>query len=252
MQNAATRRRDRINSDEEERVRRGYDLRTGVRFSERLDRPSERMATVLSMTGRRSTASPTATPPRCGASTRAGAGAVTPRCAALVLDLERGYWQTDQDAEDDPGDPMSPRTERVIPFVEDHRNCLLIEPVNTLTKETMASLQPALKNAIQVLYQLEDAELAAEPLPDAEQRRLILLYEAAEGGGVLRQLVDRPDALAEVAREALRLCHFDPETGADLRRAPRAKEDCEAACYDCLMSYANQPEHELLDRQLIP
>ncbi len=31
------------------------------------------------------------------------------------------------------------------------------------------------------------------------------------------------------------------------RRAPRAREDCEAACYDCLMSYANQPDHQLLD-----
>ena len=57
--------------------------------------------------------------------------------------------------------------------------------------------------------------------------------------------------LAEVAREALRLCHFDPDTGADLRRAPGAREDCEAACYDCLMSYRNQRDHELLDRQLV-
>jgi very-short-patch-repair endonuclease len=39
--------------------------------------------------------------------------------------------------------------------------------------------------------------------------------------------------------------------GADLRRAPRAREDCEAACYNCLMSYVNQPDHRLLDRQRI-
>ena len=64
-------------------------------------------------------------------------------------------------------------------------------------------------------------------------------------------MLDQPDALTEVAREALRLCHFDPATGADVRRAPGAKEDCEAACYDCLMSYYNQMDHELLDRQLI-
>ncbi|MGH9766088.1 MAG: endonuclease domain-containing protein, partial [Blastocatellia bacterium] len=29
------------------------------------------------------------------------------------------------------------------------------------------------------------------------------------------------------------------------------KEDCEAACYDCLMSYYNQREHRILDRKLI-
>jgi len=116
----------------------------------------------------------------------------------------------------------------------------------------MASLQPAFKNAIQVRYQLEDSELAAEPLPDAEHRRILLLYESAEGGaGVLRQLVEDPAALPAIAHEALALCHFDPETGADLHRAPNAKEDCEAACYDCLMSYANQPDHALLDRQAI-
>ena len=115
----------------------------------------------------------------------------------------------------------------------------------------MASLQPALKNAIQVLYQVEDNELAAEPLPNEDERRLILLYESAEGGaGVLRQLLDAPDALAQVAAKALELCHFDA-AGNDLGRAPGAKEDCEAACYDCLMSYTNQRDHELLDRQLI-
>jgi len=67
---------------------------------------------------------------------------------------------------------------------------------------------------------------------------------------VLRQLLDSPNALAEVARQALRLCHFDDD-GDDLRRALNAKEDCEAACYDCLMSYTNQTDHKLLDRTLI-
>jgi very-short-patch-repair endonuclease len=37
----------------------------------------------------------------------------------------------------------------------------------------------------------------------------------------------------------------------DLRRAPNAREDCEAACYDCLMSYGNQGDHEILDRTLV-
>ena len=41
------------------------------------------------------------------------------------------------------------------------------------------------------------------------------------------------------------------ETGNDLRRAPRAQEDCESACYDCLMTYYNQRDHRLLDRQAI-
>ena len=77
-------------------------------------------------------------------------------------------------------------------------------------------------------------------------------YEAAEGGaGVLRQLVEDPGALARVARQALVRCHYDPDTLADLRRAPGAREDCEAACYDCLLSYTNQPDHPLVDRALV-
>jgi very-short-patch-repair endonuclease len=116
----------------------------------------------------------------------------------------------------------------------------------------MGALQAALKNAIQVTYQLEDAELAAEPLPDADNRQYLLIYESSEGGaGVLRRLVEDAGALAEVARAALELCHFDPATGDDLGHAPNASERCEAACYDCLMSYGNQPDHRNLDRFLI-
>jgi hypothetical protein len=94
--------------------------------------------------------------------------------------------------------------------------------------------------------------LAAEPLPSADDRRLLMFFEAAEGGaGVLRRLLDDPDKLAEVAREALEICHFDPVTGADRDRAPHATERCEAACYDCLLSYGNQRDHRLLDRHAI-
>ena len=169
-----------------------------------------------------------------------------------LLDTERGYWAANEEAiEPDPADPMSPMIQRVVPYVEDRRNCLLIETAHALAVPAMASLQPALKNAIQVLYQVEENELAAEPLPNEDERRLMLLYESAEGGaGVLRQLLDAPDALAQVAAKALELCHYDA-AGNDLGRAPGAEEDCEAACYDCLMSYANQRDHELLDRQLI-
>jgi very-short-patch-repair endonuclease len=170
-----------------------------------------------------------------------------------VLDVERGYWaRNQQDVEDDAQDPLSARTRRVIPYVEDRRNCLLLQLSEAVEPEVMASLQAALKHAIQVEYQLEESELAAEPLPSRDARHILFFYEAAEGGaGVLRHFLDDPQALPRVAQQALRLCHFDPETGADLRRAPRAREDCEAACYNCLMSYVNQPDHRLLDRQRI-
>ncbi|MGH9766729.1 MAG: helicase-related protein, partial [Blastocatellia bacterium] len=251
MQNVSTRRRDKINSDEEERLRLGYEIITGVRFSEHAGHLSCRSAEVK-VNGEviaRLAYGQAATLWRInlGWTRRQNR-----RQFGFVLDVERGYWKSEADAQaDDQEDPLSPRTSRVIPYVEDTRNCLLIEPVEPLAEAQMASLQAALKNAIQVRYQLEDNELAAEPLPKADDRRLLLLYESAEGGaGVLRRLMDDSHALAAVANKALEICHFDPD-GTDKRRAPRAKEDCEAACYDCLMSYYNQREHRVLDRKLI-
>jgi very-short-patch-repair endonuclease len=116
----------------------------------------------------------------------------------------------------------------------------------------MASLEATLKRAIQTEFQLEDSEIASEPLPDRKNRRHLLFYEASEGGaGVLRQLVEDPSSWGRVARTALYLSHFDPETGEDLGKAEHAEETCQAACYDCLLSYYNQPDHPLLDRHLI-
>jgi very-short-patch-repair endonuclease len=252
LRNVSTRRRERISSDEEERVRMGFELQTGVRFAEPGGQPSCRVAsaeldghTIATLTYGQS-----ATLWRINLGWRRRKD---PNRFGFVLDTERGYWaKSDLEAENEPDDPLSSRTRRVIPYVEDRRNCLIFEPSEAHEPELMASLQAALKTAIQARYQLEDNELAAEPLPSADVRRSILFYEAAEGGaGVLRRLLDDVDALGEISWLALDLCHFDPATGTDLHRAPTAKEDCEAACYDCLMSYTNQRDHQYLDRHLV-
>lgn len=253
MQNVSARRTERISSDEEERARKGYELCTGFEFSEVGGRPSYRVgdlqgagASLAKLTyGERATL------------WRINLGWARRDPAAgrgFRLDIERGYWARPAD-DTDPEDPMSPRTEMVVPYVEDRRNALVLEPA-VLTygdaadrRAIAAALQAALKSAIQVRFNLEDNELAAEPLPNRIDPRMILLYEASEGGaGVLRRLVDDNDALAAVARTALDLCHFNPDDGEDLHRAPNATEDCVAACYDCLMSYTNQPDHKVLDR----
>lgn len=250
LQNVATRRKDRIVSDEEERMRLGYEVVTGLRFADKDGRMQFKTATVdhEGVPLARLTYGHAATLWRINLGWLRRKEGET----GFVLDVERGYWARNQVVEDDEDrDTTSDHTKRVIPFVEDHRNCLVVRPEEKLPANVMASLQAALKSAIQVVFQLEDQELAAEPLPSLVDRREILLYESAEGGaGVLRQLLDRPGMLAEVARQALDLCHFAPD-GTDLRRARRAREDCEAACYDCLMSYGNQIDHVILDRQLV-
>jgi ATP-dependent helicase YprA (DUF1998 family) len=251
MENVSTRRTDRISSDEEERLRLGYEVRTAVCFVEYDGRVAQRTALVKE--GDRLIATlaygDTATIWRVNVGWKRRANKEE---LGFVLDTERGYWARNEQDEEDPEDPLSNRSQRVIPYVEDWRNCLLFEPAEALDERQMASLEAALGDAIQAEYQLEEQELASEPLPSLGNRRLLLFYEAAEGGaGVLRRLVEDPSALGRVARKALEICHFDPETGADHGRAPGAAEACEAACYDCLMSYSNQIDHERLDRKLV-
>src|SRR6266487_1771388 len=203
-----TRRCDKINSDEEERMRLGYEIRTAVRFAEQNGRPAFHLGTVERDGGEPATLA-RLTYGHAATLWRINLGWMRRKNKDLygfVLDTERGYWAKSEQSADDPDDPLSPRTDRVIPYVEDRRNCLLFEPGEPQNAAVMASLQAILKSAIQVKYQLEDNELAAEPLPNMGERRLILFYESAEGGaGVLRRLLVDPDAMREVAQEALRL-----------------------------------------------
>lgn len=253
MQNVATRRRDRINSDEEERFRLGYEVRTGLRFATRGGVVSAQEAQLTSADG-----APLARLVYGNAATlwRLNLGwrrRQNRDQTGFLLDLDRGYWAKNQEVDDDPDDDLSNRVARVVPFVEDRRNCLLVVPATALPLPVAASLQAALKNAVQIVYQLEDRELAAEPLPDDATRSRILLYEASEGGaGVLRRLVEDRDAVGAIARAALELCHFQPGSLADLGSAAPSDDGCDAACYDCLLSYYNQREHRLLDRKLLP
>ena len=254
LQNVSTKRRDRINSDEEERQRQGFDILSGVRFASRGPIKASASKDGNELLELRYGNAASIWRINLGWKRRK-----TSEAPGFTLDIERGYWAAKQDSTEDDaeGDPMSARQKRVIPYVDDTRNAIVLSPAGLpddieQRNVIMASLQAALKTAIQVSFQLEDTELAVESLPSNGDRRVLLVYESAEGGaGVLRRLVEDNGALAQVAKSALEICHFDPETGADLHKAPGAKEACEAGCYDCLLSYYNQPDHRLVDRQTI-
>jgi hypothetical protein len=247
MQNVDCRRVDRINSDEEERTRQGYEIRTGVRFADGPAGPALATAEVWANGARAGSLAygHAAEIWRLNLGWRRRARSAPD---GFLIDTETGVWEKNQAAAegegDDDRDPMGPAHERVVPFVADTRNCLLLELGEERDKTSLASLQEALRTAMLVTFQLEGSELEAEALPAWYDPRRLMFFESAEGGaGVLRRLVEEPEALAQVARKALELCHIDASSGEDLDGA------CEGACYSCLLSYTNQPLHKFLDRR---
>lgn len=172
------------------------------------------------------------------------------------IDPRTGYWSKAEDEEDDNGTPDDVRSVRIVPIVRDRKNALLLriaEP-GKYSLAAIATVQHALMRGIEIAYQLEEGEILGEPLPDRDNRRTVLAYEVTEGGaGVLNRVISDPKALGQVARTALGLMHYDQVDDAIDKADPNALHDnsngsCVRGCYRCLLSYFNQPDHELIDR----
>jgi ATP-dependent helicase YprA (DUF1998 family) len=238
----------RISSDEEERSREGYAIDTHFRFAPgvstvRADlvRGEDVLLEVLY--------APQSELWRINTGWRRAR-----RRNGFAIDAETGRWgkRDDGESEDDGPDPGAERTDRtgVKPYVTDNRNVLLLRPRIGLihSEQTHTSLAYALQRGLQFVFQVEEQEVAVELIGQGDEQRL-LLWEAAEGGtGVWERLLADREALAGVAREALRVCHFDATSG---EPDPAWTGRCARACYDCLLSYSNQRDHRQLDRYAI-
>jgi hypothetical protein len=249
-----TTRKERISSDEEERRRSSFEIQTAYRFHAHGARPArlEAVAGEPPLLHLSYGDSATVRRTNLGRTRRKNRN-----LHGYLVDLTTGRWLRESEA-DDPGDDDTPgaddvkRKERVIPYVEDRRNILVTRLAEAVDEPTTVSLAYALERGVEATFQLEDAELTSELLPDPADRARILFVESAEGGaGVLRRLVQEPDKLAQAARTALEICHFSPDTGADLATAEGDREPCQLGCYDCLLSYANQRYHAAIDRHLV-
>lgn len=265
MQTVVTRRRERINADEEERNRVGFEMLTSYRFVPRGHTLGYLMGDVADEAG-------------AVAELRYGDAAEirminlgrrrrkNKNVHGFLLDLVKGTWLNEKDedgglefgdSEDMPNAEDVKNKARVVPFVEDRRNILVFRWADAIDQVRIAAgqsgvdrvesttLQFALERGIEAVFQLEDSELTSELLPDPGLRGRTMFIEAAEGGaGVLRRLQAEHDALASAAREALSIIHVDPDTGQDKHDA------CVKGCYRCLLSYGNQSVHEFIDRRL--
>lgn len=254
VDNVSTRRVTRITSDEEERQRQGYETQTTLQFAEK-NGALQVIRGVLRASGEDLLDlqyGPAATVWRINLGWRRRK---EKKIFGFNIDVVTGRWTKDAQAPETSADDDQSEgkivPQRIVPFVEDRRNVLVISPKERLQPSEMATLQNALKRGIEREFQLEEAELMAEPLPDAERRNAILFYEAAEGGaGVLTRLAVDPNALRRVAARALEMCHYEkegPHWQAD--HLIDTDAECEAGCYRCLLSYYNQPDHLSIDRR---
>jgi hypothetical protein len=239
-------RADRITCDEEERTREGYELAIHYRFSTTTDgMPVVSKASCGIASGQELlslTHAPQAELWRVNRKWRRSDQ------RGFNLDSKTGFWAKRPGDDDLTGDVEAARLiTGVLPFVRDTRNVLLVKPIfagSTPSEPFLASLAFALQRGMQILFQIEEQEIAVNRIGRNGERR-ILFWEAAEGGnGIWPRLFEEPSAVAQVAREALEVCHFDPDTGDD----KAGSGQCSRACYRCLLSYSNQMDHPSLDR----
>lgn len=255
---------ERISINDEDRQRQGFELQTTYRFLPGPDgKIQQQKAVVQSDEGALAelTYAPAA---RIWRINRGWRRRKDKNQLGFFINPITGTWskQDDPNSEDDTskdeGVMDKVANQRIVPFVEDHRNLLILQPAKPLSIEAMATVQAALKRGIEMSFQIEESELVAEPLPKLDDRKSLLFYEAAEGGaGVLTRLATEPESLALVASKALEIMHFrkpvDGWSTAQLTSLEK-KDDlnnalCEAGCYQCLLSYFNQPDHENINRR---
>ncbi len=254
IQTVITRRRERINADEEERNRVGFELRTTYRFMPRGNQPGMLDAQLLPADSTSLASIAYGDSAEVRVTNLGRRDRKNKDIHGFWLDLVKGRWLTEREAaqdDDEDEDDLEAglrdvqRKALVTPYVQDRRNILVLRWAQQVSLEEAITLQFAIERGIEAVFQLEDAELQSEPLPDNRDRGRVLFVEAAEGGaGVLRRLQADPDAFARVAAEALRIIHVNPHTGEEDSNA------CVRGCYRCLLSYSNQLAHEHIDRRL--
>ena len=263
IENVSTKRAERITANEEDRTRQGYEMQTTMQFAQADGKLQMVTSEVSDADGPllELQYGQAATLWRMNYGWRRRKDKTV---LGFMMNPVTGHWvggaegAGDENADDVPPDKTPPQ--RIVPFVEDRRNILVIRPshqLGVLSISSMTTLQVALKRGIEAVYQLEESELVAEPLPNRDNRQSILIFEAAEGGaGVLTRIATEPHALAVVSAKALEIMHFQrpipgqpwsQKTLVD-EKDEHGKSFCEAGCYRCLLSYYNQPDHPLIDR----
>lgn len=257
IDNVGTRQVERITANDEERRRQGFELQTTFSFHGAFD-IFRRSYEDTNGEVQSADFAPAAQVRRINRGLRRRKD---PSSIGFWIDPKSGYWVGENPKGDDGPKHIK---QRIAPVVEDRKNALLIRfpwmwlhELGKDAESALATIQHALARGVESIYQLEEGEILVEPTPNRQNRRALLFYEAAEGGaGALSRLIQEPRAFAQVAERALEIMHYDRTSFASaVDNGPDALTQlqdarCVAGCYRCLLSYFNQPDHQVIDRRL--
>ncbi|MBV6646979.1 MAG: DEAD/DEAH box helicase [Cyclobacteriaceae bacterium] len=227
--------RKRITSEEEERMRLGYDIRTyfslpkGTAANDNIVIKSnnDSLLKIMYMP----TAKIISVNKKWNRSNR----------DSFLIDKRFGYWKRESDLEKDEDNKILP----VSLYTDYNADALYIQPLKNLNlnEEQIVTLQFALKRAIEEVFQIEPSELAVTMMGEGEASN-IFLFESSEGSlGVLSQFAKDERIFRHVVQKAYEICHF--ENGEDI------KPEVGPASYEDLLNYYNQRYHEQIDRHEI-
>jgi hypothetical protein len=159
----------------------------------------------------------------------------------FIIDKRNGKWLMKKDLEND---EVSENKEVIQLFARDTADTIYIQPFKDLVddRSQVITFSYALKRAIELHFQIEENEIGVwvmgvQDIPN------IMLYEASEGSlGVLSQLIEKKSLFNVLFERAYRILHFNPDTLEDTR------PDLPSASYEDILSYYNQRHHEDLNR----
>jgi superfamily II DNA/RNA helicase len=228
----------RITCQEEERTRKGYDIKTYFHVDGSFDSTSEALVKLGDEKLLHIHSIPSAKLVQVNFKWR------TSQERGYPLNLKTGYWQNKKQEQDESNNDD---IRKVKLYSTDTANALYIQPIAALGLEGgsygIITLMYALKRAIENYFQVESNEIGATIMGEGDTPN-ILIYEASEGSlGVLSQIVDSPEVYRTVMQEAYELCFF--ENGEEV------EGEVLPATYNDLLSYYNQYYHQQIDRNLI-
>jgi hypothetical protein len=236
------RRRMRINSEEEERAKSGYDVRHSYRSTNKIKGNNllkngntfgvftfERSATMYHL--------------------NLGAKADEPE--GFILNTENGKWLTRNQLEGKNGEDIRNRRNLITGirlYAQSENDVITVsssEYYGEWEEQFALTLLHVMLQAISYTLNLDDGEISGFVQSIREKPSRIVIFEYSEGGtGTLASIIDNVDLIKRIASRGLEIIHCD-NNGNDKADA------CEKACYNCICNYYNQIHHKKFDRTLV-